>query len=35
VQTGAGAIAVVIAALLFAALSVSMWLWERYVEPAR
>lgn len=35
VQTGAGVVAVVIAALAFAVLSLSVWLWERYVEPAR
>ncbi|WP_158865034.1 Ig-like domain-containing protein [Leifsonia sp. AG29] len=35
VQAGAGLIIVVVAAVVFAALSVSTWLWERYVEPAR
>ncbi|WP_370054202.1 Ig-like domain-containing protein [Leifsonia sp. EB41] len=34
-QTGAGAVAVVIAAVVFAAVALSVWLWERYVEPAR
>lgn len=34
-QTGAGAVAVVIAAVVFAAVGLSVWLWERYVEPAR
>lgn len=35
VQAGAGGVAAAIAALVFAVLSVSVWLWERYVEPAR
>jgi len=35
VQTGAGAVAAVIAALAFAVVGLSVWLWERYVEPAR
>lgn len=35
VQAGAGMVAVVVAALVFAVLSVSVWLWERYVEPVR
>ena len=35
VQAGSGMVAVVVAALVFAALSVSVWLWERYIEPAR
>ncbi|MBO0084270.1 hypothetical protein JRW42_15385, partial [Listeria monocytogenes] len=35
VQAGSGMVAVVVAALVFAVLSVSVWLWERYVEPAR
>ncbi|WP_426624744.1 Ig-like domain-containing protein [Leifsonia sp. McL0607] len=35
VQAGAGVVTLVVAALVFAVLSVSVWLWERYVEPAR
>ncbi len=35
VQAGSGMVALVVAALVFAVLSVSVWLWERYVEPAR
>nr|WP_246313020.1 Ig-like domain-containing protein [Leifsonia shinshuensis] len=35
VRSGTGVVAVVIAALAFAVLSLSVWLWERYVEPAR
>ncbi len=35
VEAGAGVVTVVVAALVFAVLSVSVWLWERYVEPAR
>lgn len=35
VEAGAGVVAVVVATLAFAVLSVSVWLWERYVEPAR
>ncbi|MCI0156100.1 DUF5336 domain-containing protein [Leifsonia shinshuensis] len=35
VQAGSGMVAMVVAALVFAVLSVSVWLWERYVEPAR
>ncbi|QNE37444.1 hypothetical protein F1C12_00165 [Leifsonia shinshuensis] len=34
-QTGAGAVVVVIAAVAFAVVALSVWLWERYVEPAR
>ena len=34
-QTGAGVVTVVIAAVVFAAVGLSVWLWERYVEPAR
>jgi hypothetical protein len=35
VESGSGLAAAGIAALAFAVLSVSAWLWERYVEPAR
>jgi hypothetical protein len=35
VQTGSGVVVLVVGALVFAAMSVSVWLWERYVEPAR
>lgn len=35
VETGGGMIAATVVALAFAVLSVSAWLWERYVEPAR
>jgi hypothetical protein len=35
VQTGAALVVVVIAVLAFAVLSLSVWLWERYVEPVR
>lgn len=35
VQTGGGVAVAVVGALVFAALSVSVWLWERYVEPLR
>ena len=35
VENGTGMIAATVVALAFAVLSVSAWLWERYVEPAR
>lgn len=35
VQTGSGVVVLVVGALVFAAMSVSVWLWERYVEPVR
>lgn len=35
IQTGAGLVVAIIGALVFAALSVSTWLWEKYVEPLR
>ncbi|WP_431277677.1 Ig-like domain-containing protein [Leifsonia poae] len=35
VETGQGTVVLVLAAVGFAALSVAVWLWERYVEPAR
>lgn len=35
VETGSGLVAATVVALAFAVLSVSAWLWERYVEPAR
>jgi hypothetical protein len=34
-QTGTGAVVVVMAAVAFAVVALSVWLWERYVEPAR
>lgn len=34
-QTGAGVVAVVLAAVAFAGVGLSVWLWERFVEPAR
>jgi hypothetical protein len=35
VETGRSSVALILAAVGFAALSVCVWLWERYVEPAR
>ncbi|GAB3580769.1 hypothetical protein GCM10027406_20830 [Leifsonia lichenia] len=35
VETGQGTLVVAIAVFAFAALSVCVWLWEKYVEPAR
>lgn len=35
VEAGSGLIVATIAALVFAVISVSVWLWQRYVEPAR
>ncbi|MFI5040016.1 MAG: hypothetical protein ACHQCG_08745, partial [Solirubrobacterales bacterium] len=35
VETGASAPVLILAALGFAVLSLSVWLWERFVEPAR
>ena len=35
VETGQSSIVLILAALGFAALSVCVWLWERYVEPER
>ncbi|MEN2737097.1 Ig-like domain-containing protein [Microbacterium sp. X-17] len=34
-ETGAGVVAVVVIAVVFAAVALSVWLWERYVEPVR
>jgi hypothetical protein len=34
VETGAGTALIMLAAFAFAAFSVSVWLWERYVAPA-
>ncbi|MEY9953017.1 hypothetical protein [Leifsonia sp. EB34] len=34
-ETGAGVVVIVIAAVVFAVVGLSVWLWERYVEPAR
>lgn len=35
VDTGQGTLVLIIGAVAFAALSVSVWLWEKYVEPSR
>ncbi|AGW41000.1 antifreeze glycopeptide AFGP polyprotein [Leifsonia xyli subsp. cynodontis DSM 46306] len=35
IRNGTGLVAILGAALVFAVLSVSVWLWERYIEPAR
>ncbi|AAT89464.1 hypothetical protein ATY41_09055 [Leifsonia xyli subsp. xyli] len=35
IQNGTDLVAILAAALVFAVLSVSVWLWERYIEPAR
>ncbi|MFF1878632.1 hypothetical protein [Leifsonia sp. NPDC058230] len=35
VETGQGTVVLILAAVGFAALSVCIWLWERFVEPAR
>jgi hypothetical protein len=35
VETGQNLVVLIVAVLAFAALSVCVWMWERFVEPAR